>query len=135
MCSKRENFNNETAKVCVHALAGMKPSDLKNDTVVKLLLKHYLKLSDKNKPKLKNEVCRRLAKAFTMKYGGNPDAEPGPLVKCMNRTAKDIVKDKEGLKEIAKSKKNKGLRRDVLKELVSIEIGFIYFFIFLDSFL
>ena len=120
ICSKQMNFDNETAKVCVYALEGMKPSDFKNDTVVKFLLEQYLKLSDKNKPKLKNEVCRRLAKAFVMKYGGNPEVKPGPLVKCMNRSAKEIVKDKESLKEIAKSKKNKGLRREVLKELVSI---------------
>ena len=113
------HFDNFTAKACVRSLASMKPSDLKNETVVELLLEQYLKLSDKNKPKVKGEVCRRLAKAFTMKHGRNPRVKPGPLVKCMNRSAKDIAEDKDSLKEIAKSKKNKGLKRDVLKELVS----------------
>jgi hypothetical protein len=95
----------------------MKPSDLKNDTVVELLLDQYL--SAKNKPALKEEVCRRLAKAFMMKHGRNSTVKPGPLVKCMDRSPKDIADDKDSLKEIAKSKKNKALKRNVLKELVS----------------
>lgn len=110
-------FDNRTAKACVHSLADMKPSILKNETIVELLLDQYL--TDKNKPVLKPEVCRRLAKVFMKKHMKNPKLKAGPLVRCMNRTAEDIVKDKDSLKEIAKLKKNKALRRQVLKELVS----------------
>ena len=115
-------FDNYTAKACVHSLADMKPSILKNETIAELLLEQYLTLSDKKKPALKPEVCRKLAKAFRKMHMKNPKLKAGPLVKCMNRTADDIVNDKDSLKEIAKSKKNKALRREVLQKLVSNEI-------------
>lgn len=118
VCSGRMDFNNETARVCVHLLADMKPSDLKNKTAVNFLLQNYLKL--KNKPKLTDEICRKLAKAFTMKYANNSMIKPGLLVKCMKKPAKDIVEHLEIVKVLAKSKKKKGLKRDILKEMVRL---------------
>lgn len=96
----------------------MKPSDLKNDTIVKLLLKKYLELPKNKRPKLEGEVCRKLAQMFTREYGQRDIVKAGALVKCMSKkSAKDIVKDKATLKEFAKSK-NKGLKRDIVKEMV-----------------
>ena len=119
-------FDNYTAKACVYSLQDMKPSDL-NETRVKLLLEQYVRIPDKYKPKIKGEICRKLAKAFKIKYGSNPNVTAGPLVKCMNRSAEDIVKDKESLKEIAKAKGKKGLKRDLVKELVScIRVNFYF---------
>ena len=113
-------FDNRTAKACVYFLADIKPSVLKNNTrVVQHLLNAYLNISEKKRPALKGEVCRILARAFMKKKMKYPHLKPGPLVTCMNRTAKEIVDDPDSLKEIAKKKGSKALKREIVKELVS----------------
>ncbi|XP_028399916.1 uncharacterized protein LOC114523249 [Dendronephthya gigantea] len=116
VCSNPLNFDNYTAEICVHSLADMKPSVLTNETIVELLLQQYLKLP--KKPEVKGEICRKLARAFTRKFGRNSTMRAGPLVKCMDRSPEEIADDMESLKEIANSKGNKALKRrlfDVIK--------------------
>lgn len=124
MCLKSLHFDNYTAEICVHFLAEMKPRDLKNDTVVELLLEQYLKLSQRKKPEVKGEICRRLARAFTRKFGRNSTMKAGPLVTCMDRSPEEIADDMESLQEIAKSKTNKARKRsvfDVLKKVSKLQ--------------
>ncbi|XP_028399696.1 uncharacterized protein LOC114523070 isoform X2 [Dendronephthya gigantea] len=124
LCSGQTHFTNETAKVCVYALGDMKPSDMKNETIARLLLKKYLELPKNKRPKVEGEICRRLAAAFIRKYGRNDTVKAGALVKCMSlKSVKDIVKSKPVLREMAKSK-DKGLKRDIVKEMLKNKVEF-----------